>query len=319
MPKCSESILLFGASGVGKTSQSLELALYTAMKKSKKTRLVCCSGGGWTVVQPGVEEGLIEPTYIRDRANPVETLDRMTKGWWPADPQDPASPLIPPEKQKDWANVGAIFYDGISEACEWTMQTMVSKEARGEVRISTEGLAARFKDGDTFYATPGRAHYGTIQNNIGNFVAQSKSIPDRYIVWTALELKATDDVTRVPIYGPDVIGKAKSSVAPAWFDDTLHLTMVPVLQGKIMKNERRMYLTQHTIGDDPVPYLSKTRIPVGVVVPDYLTGDAFTLYAFLSLLDSSVDKGVTLLKERLERIGAEASINLMNNFNNKTK
>lgn len=302
MGKCIESIMLWGPTGGGKTSQAQELALYTAVKFEKKVRLISCSGGGWTVIQPAVDAGMVEPTFIAERQYPIETLDRMTKGWWPEDANDPRSPLIPPEKQgKRWDDVGALFFDSATEMCSWMMRTMVAREAAGQVKISAESLAARFKDGDTNYGTPGRAHFGTIQNYIEQFINQSKQISGIYTVWTALELRTSDETTRIPVYSPDLIGKAKSSSSPAWFDDCLHLTLVDTKTGK----ERRMYQITHTIGDDPIPYLAKTRNPLGTTVPDYLTGQDFSLYNFLSQLEKLIARGGVFLQARFNNLKAE--------------
>lgn len=306
MGKCRESLCVYGPSGVGKTTQVMELALYTRARFGKATRLVSCTGGGWSSIQPAIDEGLVLPTFIADRLSPVETVDRLSKGWWPADPMDPSSPLVPPEKQPSFDGIGATAFDCGSEICEWFMQSMIAKEAAGQIRMSTEGLAARFKDGDTNYATPSRAHYGTIQNLIAAFIRQSKGLTDQYVLWTFLEQRGQDENTRVPVYGPAIIGQKKSDVAPAWFDDTLHLCFIPVMNNKSkeLENERRMYLTQHTVGDDPVPFLAKTRIPSGVKRPDFLVGSQFSMYQYLSILEKSNIEGREQLKQRLNEVSS---------------
>jgi len=304
--KCIESINVYGGSGTGKTHQCGELALFVNVKYGKKTRLVSTSGGGWTPIQPYVDSGIIEPVYVRDRKWPFYVMEKMSKGWWPADPRDPESPLIPPKDQgQSWDDVGAIAYDGLSETCDWLMSSSVAREAAGEIRISQESLSARFTDGNketkevVNVGTPGRAHYLVIQNATTDYVSFSRSIPGVFILWTALELRAADDVTKLPIYGPQVSGKAKTSDAAAWFEDTLHLTGVIDSKGKTV---RRLWLQRHMDGDDPVPYLAKVRANSLCPLPPYLEGPDCSLYKFLELLYSSQEKAKDLLTQKINQL-----------------
>lgn len=307
--KCIESINVYGGSGTGKTHQCGELAMWVNVKGGKKLRLVSVSGGGWTPIQPHVDSGIVEPTYIRDRAWPFYVMEKMAKGWWPADPQDPLSPLIPPKDQKDWKDVGAVAFDGLSEACDWLMSTSVAREAAGEIRISQESLSARFTDGNkdtkevVNVGTPGRAHYLVIQNAMTDYVSFSRAIPDVFVLWTALELRATDDVTKLPIYGPQVSGKAKTSDAAAWFEDTLHLTGVIDSKGKTL---RRLWLQRHIEPDDSVPYLAKVRANSLCPLPPYLEAGDCSLYKFLDLLYSSQEKAKDLLTQKINQLKGQS-------------
>lgn len=315
MSKCRESICVYGGSGVGKTHQVGDLGDWVARNMKKQTRLVSASGGGWTTIQPLVDLGVVVPTYIRNRRFPFQAMERFSKGWWPEDPSDPMSPLIPPEKQKDWDMVGAVAYDGLSEMCEWLMSTSVQREAKGEIKISTESLAARFSDGDvkandaSSYGTPGKAHYLVVQNHATDCVTWSKGIPDRYILWTMLELRASDDVTKMPIYGPQVIGRAKTSDAAAWFEDTINLSMVRVGQSGMTKH--RMWLTRHYDGDDPVPYLAKVRATAAAPLPPFLEGPECSLGVFLDLLHASQEKAKEIYGKRYEEYQAEIVLHQM--------
>ena len=68
--KCTESLLIYGVSGAGKTTQAQELAKYVHKKLHKKVRLASMSGGGWTSVQPAVDAGILVPTYLRGQQFP---------------------------------------------------------------------------------------------------------------------------------------------------------------------------------------------------------------------------------------------------------
>lgn len=299
--KCLESLLVYGISGAGKTTQVGELAVWVHEKLHKKTRLVSCSGGGWTSIKPAVDAGIVQPLSIYSRESAVETLDKLTKGYWPCDTEDPTAKLVPPEEQKDWGEVGALCFDSLTESCDWMMTKLLMAEAAGKIKISA--LSMSFRDGTTTYAAPAMSHYGNVQERLSQFIAQSKQIGDRYCMWTALELKASDDNTRLPLYGPDVIGKAKTAKASAWFDNTLHLH----LSGGGLKKGvpvRRLYFNTH-FEDDGIPYIAKNRghysSPMSKLVDnkDYLEGDDASVYKFLQLLEKSHESALGKFKDRL--------------------
>jgi hypothetical protein len=124
-------------------------------------------------------------------------------------------------------------------------------------------------------------------------------------MWTALELKAVDqEITKLPMYGPDVIGKAKTASAAAWFDNTLHLYLTGAGGMKKGAVERRLYFYTH-FEDDGVPYVAKNRghklAPISKYVGnlDYLTGDKLSVDYFLQLLDKSQAEAREILKKKL--------------------
>ena len=285
--KCIESILIYGVSGAGKTTQAQELAKHVHQKMGKRVRLASMSGGGWTSVQPAVDAGILVPTYLRGRNFPVETLNRVTLGWWPEHVDDPQSPLLPPEKQKDWDDVGGIVFDGITEGADWLMSYIVGAEASGKMKTSAQNLAASFKDGESNFGTPGLAHYGTVQQRIEDCVTNSKGIPGIYTMWTALELKATDEEgSKLPLYGPDVCGKKKTSKAPAWFDNTLHIYLTGAGGMKRGVVVRRLYLSTH-FEDDQIPNVAKNRGHFYSPLPDFLEGKECSIAVFLQKLEQS--------------------------------
>jgi hypothetical protein len=172
------------------------------------------------------------------------------------------------------------------------MRNAVRREANKEIKIAGQAISVSFRDGETTYGAPAMGHFGAIQNHIENCVSNSKNLEGKYIVWTSLELKAADDNTRMPLYGPDVIGKAKTSVAPAWFDDCLHLHYVQQA-GKAAT--RRMYLQSH-FESDGIPYAAKNRGHRLAPLPEYLEGADLSLGVFLKKIQESHAKAKQLLQ-----------------------
>lgn len=295
--KCLESILVYGVSNSGKTTQVQELGKWVNRKLQKKVRLVSCSGGGWTSIMPAIKAGIVVPTFIRERAYPLNTLDKMTRGWWPENPDDPLSPLLPPEKQKDWNDVGGVVFDSLTESATWMMNNLANREARGDIKISQ--LSIKFRDGDTDYGSPALAHYGNVQNRFEELVAASKCLGGKYVMWTALELKSTDDNSRLPLYGPDIVGKAKTAQCGAWFDNTLHLYITGAGGMKKGPAIHRMYLTTH-FEDDGIPYIAKNRGHYYFPLPEYLEGKEASVYKFLELLQDSHEKATKVFMSEIK-------------------
>jgi hypothetical protein len=285
--KSKLSILGYGMSSAGKTTQVGELARWVYKKTGKRTRLITVSGGGWNSIQSLVDTGIIEPLFFGNRDHPFEVTDRLSKGFWPTDVNDPKSKLMPPSHQgAAWEDVGAVVFESMTEIAEWVQIAATALEARGgSYQISGEQAVAKFKDGEEFYANPSRGGYNTIQNHMARCVAQSKRLVDRHIMWTALIIKAIDAEAKMPMFGPDIIGKAKTSIAPAWFDVVFHLH----LEQKGAVANRRMYVKPH-FSQDGTPYCAKVTVDWRFPIPDYFEGKDCSIAHVLDLMEQSNDK-----------------------------
>jgi len=278
--KCYQGTLIYGVSGVGKTTQIGEQARWVYDKFGLKTRLVSASGGGWASIDPLVDAGIVIPTFILERKFVYETLNKLSEGYWPEDTSDPTSKLLAPSQQSDWDEFGCLAFEGMTEMADWMMRYSVAREAEGRIRISGQKVAANFLDGEMRCGAPSMGMYNTIQNYIAQYVAQSKAIKDKYILWTALERKVTDENTRRPTYGPEVCGEAKTTTCSAWFDYVLHLYYESSNKNNL--GTRRMYLTRHF--ENGVPFVAKSQMSILTTLPPYLEGDELSMYYFQELL-----------------------------------
>lgn len=290
--KCKESICVYGITGVGKTTQTelLVEVVRQVLGPEKIVRLASANADGWSVIQPSVDSGKVKPCWVQSRKYPIQTIDRLTRGWWPADPDDPDSPLLPPDKQPDWETVGGVVFDSGTDYANWIMRDSLLREAdsKGSYKIAAEAASHYYSDGatgdETRYASAARGHYGSDQNRMEQFIVQSKDIPDRFVMWTFLEDRGKDPVTKAPVYGPDVIGSAINGMVPSWFGRTVRISVRPPAN-KIGDPIRRMYLKNHFELGDPVPYLANVRDNVRALLPQYLEGreaNLLTLYKRLS-------------------------------------
>lgn len=235
-----------------------------------------------------VDAGEVEAFDLTPRWNRYDLLNKLTLGWWPADVNDPESPLLPPPhlkakypnykgKWQEDSDISVWIMDGISEMSDWLMFYTTEREAKGEIKVSGQQLAASFQDGEGRFGSPGQGHYGTIQNLVKQWVTQSKGM-HCHVLWTALELRAKDDMTGLPIYGPDVIGKAETARAVAWFEQSLHGWRDP------KSKERRLYLTNH-YDEYGMEFRAKNTASFHFPLPEYLSNPS--LGTLLEMLDES--------------------------------
>jgi hypothetical protein len=308
MSRCLTSFLPYGPSGIGKTNLTADLSAYTMAESDKFIRLVSGSGGGWPVdVAAAVKKGWVKVFPIRGRANAIETMHQIVRGGWPADPDDPKSPMLKPEEQKDFAQVGGYVFDNATEISQWVMDYSLAKEAETGIKMTAEKAVARFEDGGTFFASAALAHYGMVQNRMREFINKSMDLPNMIIVWPALEGEGKSDeeipgfVTKgATIYGPALIGSALNATMPSWFENTIHLALGLNKENKLA---RRMYLSYHTLGG-PIPYIAKTRSSKYFKMPEYLEEEDLALSKIMELLGGSMGIAESKLEEKRNRIQA---------------
>jgi len=285
--KCKLDILLWAESGWGKTSQIFNLAEHLYSTEGLKTRLVSNSGGGWAVGQALVDLGVVVPTHLEQRPYTQESISRLVDGWWPEDPADPHSPLQPPpptkaqlagkyrnfsgefQSQSDWDEIGLYAFDSLSEIADKLKRHLRDMGAnRKTVASDSEKSMTRYKDGDTYFGSTTRGTYGTVQDYMKDFVARSQALGNKYVIWTALPHIGEEEQTRNAIYGPEVVGKAKTDAAKAWCSNCLHGDLEEVTEGTKRTTQRRLWLKPHydafgtkMVAKNSANFWSQTEIP----------------------------------------------------------
>lgn len=205
-----------------------------------------------------------------------------------------------PSKDNDLTQYAGYAFEGLTAFGNFQMSSLIDRGAAGE-KIGAEA-PAKFTDGKQKFASSNMTYYGIIQNRLHALVNRTRFLPGMHVNWTALEMRATDTDTSLPIFGPELVGKAKTSVCPAWFGNTLSVVQWSDGGGV----QRRLYLKTYydksgRSGD--IPHLCKNRIPALVAgdIPDFLVLDdvkkpeeSWGLGAFLDLVESKREEAKKL-------------------------
>jgi hypothetical protein len=336
--------LVYGQGGMGKSTLGAQLAAYTFKTLKKKTRVINMDGGGTANAYSGLlEKGIAEIWNVDqwDEKSLFLTLDLATKGWWPEDPNEPNSALLPPfgkwkecpSCQKDvgakgyalppkcgscgallaagtfcktrttYANgfdaVGAEVFEGFTSFGEALLRRLRTINPEGGRCIEDKAL-----DGTTYnISAPGQQHYWDAQAYLGQFVANSKTIPTDRVFWTALENRGEEEGKQV--FGPKGPGQALTATCIPWFTDVIHLDGVAKTEkGLVVKDtngmeivERKLFLSPHYPPDNKLfLFKAKTSAPLAGSMPTVLD---------FPPQGNSIERLLTLIEEAKRKAGEE--------------
>lgn len=247
------SVLLYGDSGDGKTTQIGVLAEWLMKEHQLRTRLYNADGGGWPSIQPLVDAGLIEVIQCHRRTKPWVWVDAASKGKVLA--ADGETWVL--DEQRN-ALFGLYAFDGLTGFGEALMANMrdVNEPAVGG------GLGMIVKQGDLTWGTNTQAHYGLAQGALVDAVGHSQSLPG-ISLWTAMAKRAGDADTLATVLGPQMPGKALTSDSPRWFQYTFRINHLTE-QGKSM---HRLYWDDYNDPTAPgAKCLGNSRLPLGITL-----------------------------------------------------
>lgn len=304
--------ICYGDTGVTKTSRLGDAAEYYYELTGKPSRLICTDNAGWGPLDSLVDARVIIPFKVSiERPYLIGDLSKLTQGWWPADPTDPLSPLVPPTQNGlNKGDVAAILLDGWTNTCSMMMEVHQRSVKWGTNKKGGVGMEATdvrvpempddsfVKSGDDYMRRfTGRSDYMGVQDRAVEFIRNLSMLPVPAET-TALEAKGEDEQKK-PIYGPQFIGKALTGVCGPWFANMIHLDFLsktvsiadPVNEGKTLQVEQPqpvMFLRTHVDPSDPlkVKYPAKVRAPRTLhhKVPAVCPPDLKALYRFLDKL-----------------------------------
>lgn len=279
-----KQIALYGGGGVGKTSFIRTMARYFWERDKSKTLVLSFDPGGAAPLEAAVSSGAVTLVQVGPTPYALRALDLVSQGYVPVDPAKPVK-----FKKVDFQKEGyrALAVEGLSAWGKRIMDWARDKQANGEQVGQMDGAKiGMFKDGAEgdvkSYGVNTMSHYGVAQSYLGTFVQNMCGLWSEgveCILWTALELKGTDEDRTTPMYGPLLAGKAVTGPCIPWFTDVWHLDSVAdpaTVKGtgeRMILGERKVYLTRHYAAGDPIPYLGKTSVDPDGKMPTTMLPD----------------------------------------------
>jgi DNA polymerase III delta prime subunit len=315
----------YGQPATGKSEAALRVAKRVFEETGKKARVLIGDGSAATLLDSGlVDAGVAELCDYTIREWPSSTCQQLCEGYWPADPEDPKSPLLPP-KPADLAKIGTYIIEGISVMGNYIMGFQKGgfafRSGRGEkigqdspLRIvdgevdALGNLKAGTGPGLQFGGNP-LSHYGFAQKILLGCIERSKILPVDFVIWTGHERSAEDKNSKEIIIGPEAAGSAMTGNLQRYFNNTWHFaTAEKRVKGKKDEHseklvddldiEYRLYTRDHFSPQGNVSFKFKavTRGVSAETMPLFLTHDS---------PGDSVEEAYRIIKKaRLERATA---------------
>lgn len=252
------TMVIYGPTGTRKTSQIGEFAKYIYAKTGKKTRLLSADGGGWGPIQDLVNAGIIEPWRIATEAHMPSVIMAASRGAWPktlVNGLRKSGPVYVPsagDVSKALSDVGAYAVEGWLSIATALMANVVDKG-----RKINEDVVSKWTENTEFgefsFGAPSRGHYGYAQKTILDMIRNFSGLPLERILYTSLEARGEDKISKETVFGPAVAGKAITSTIPQFVGDCLHFEDFTVEAGtdpnnpkqKLVQPEVRAWFIQH--------------------------------------------------------------------------
>jgi len=243
------SIMCYGASDSGKSTQARYIAEFIHRVHGKKTRLIALDRGSlWSPSQDLVDSGIIVPLEFptSHEFNPFAIMRKLRRGEWPVDgkinrptakvangvTQYISNTQWRPWSAEDEAEIGAIVIDSLSSYATAFMSDVKQKNQRS----GDPAAAPRLEDGEQM-GTNTMNHYADCHTEILDLLQSFQSLPVHITMFTALEGKGEDDDSGIKrtALGPETIGKAINGKLPSRVNHCFHLQAEGAGKGKVIK------------------------------------------------------------------------------------
>lgn len=289
------TILLYGRTNSGKSSQIGTLAEHVFKTTGKATRLYTADKGGIDPIAPYVQLGIIEPVEMGE-TNPWIFLNKAVRGYV----RDSTGKWVL-DKAKN-ALVGFYAFESLRGIAESLMLSMAQKAAEGVNIGGGSNVSFQIQSDNETVKVSGSnmAHYGVAQARMTEEVWESQKLAAEYIMWTSSVSKDEDGVSSGKVLGPDVIGKALTAEVPRWFHYTFRIDVLPAQGGK---GERHvLYLGNHLdVGAGNAAGLGNIRRPLDAPELKQLTIEPANIVQALKMIrDESTKAAAEVIKKRLE-------------------
>lgn len=295
MANNKRTVLLYGRTRSGKSTQIGELAEHVYKTEGKITRIYTADRGGVDPVRPLVDLGIIE-VVEQGESDAWIFLNKAVRGYvrgadgkW---------------VKGDNSKVGMFAFESMTAFADALMASMAKKAGEGtnigggaNVSFTVAG------DGESLKISGSNmAMYGICQARITDEVWESQKLDASYVLWTASASKDEDQTAGGKVIGPAVVGKALTSEVPRWFNLSFRIDALPAQQGK--PERHILYLGNSVdLAAGNATGLGNTRTPLDST-PLPTSIEPASLVKALSLIDGSYEEATKKIKARLN-LGAK--------------
>jgi hypothetical protein len=229
-------ILLYGDSGLGKSTNGKFFAMHQYEKTGLPVRVVTAEDSSKLIFDPLEKAGICQCLHLSKPNFVVDVMMGLTRGLWPKNNAWMIGDKWLPEV---WEPVKAGECGGyVFEGCE----------SIGELELQKFTDAGEFSDrNDSVLLASGgklmltaQAQYGKVQQLMLQHIRQSGMLPVDRVMWTAHETKGSQD--GIIIRGPSVVGSAITDKIQKYCGTLLHIDGIKGRDGKIT---RRIYFERH--------------------------------------------------------------------------
>lgn len=286
-----KTILLYGRTRAGKSTQIGELAEYVFKTTGKMTRLYTADRGGVDPIRPYVDLDIIE-VVEQGESDPWIFLNKVVRGFVRGEKGN----WVPGVNDK----IGLFAFESMTAFADSLMTSLAAKSALGtsiggaaNVSFTVQGDGETLKIGGS-----NMAHYSIVQTRITEEVWQSQTLNAPYILWTASVSKDDDLTASGKVLGPAVVGKALTHEVPRWFNLSFRIDAIPAQMGK--PERHILYLGNHVdMAAGNAVGLGNTRTPLDST-PLPATIEPASIVQALNLIDQSHGQALEVIKRRMK-------------------
>ena len=250
------SLMVYGASDAGKSTQMRYVAEHVFNTTGKKTRLIALDRGSlWSPCQDLVDKGIVIPLEFPTsyEFNPMAIMRKLRRGEWPkggvinaptaTEGKKPGTNEVEiryktntiwePWTEEATKEIGAIGLDSFTTFATAYMSDTKQKNIR---QGQDAGSVPRSEEGEQM-GTNTISHYADAHTEILDALQAFQALPVQITMFTALEGLGADDDTGIkrPALGPETVGKAINGKLPSRVNHCFHLVAEGVGAKKIVK------------------------------------------------------------------------------------
>jgi hypothetical protein len=283
------TILMYGRTRSGKTTQLGELAKHLYKTTGKPTLLYSIDAGAIGPITPLVDLGIIVLVLV-ENTNPIMFLSKASRG----QVRDAKGKWIPTDLTK-YAMVAIESFTGFSD------QVMIYLAEQAGLGINIGGQAnvsiSVTSDDETLkVGGSNMAHYNVAQTRLLDEFLRSQKLDVPYVLWTASASKEEDANFGGKVIGPAGPGKALTSELPRHCDLCFRIDCTPARGNE--KEKHIIYLGNSVdINAGNATSLGNTRVPLGADLP--ATVEPANIVHVLDLIEKAENKAKEDIKKEL--------------------